>query len=84
MLDADKFRCMRDLVVEAEKVGGTRAEEADVVEARAYIERIRGLRRESAKRYYHSHPDYRARHLAKMAEYCRNKQDPKKTSEIIS
>lgn len=82
MRDADKFRSLRDLVEEADKVGGTRAEEADVVEARAYVERIRTMRREAAKRYYHSHPDYRARHYAKMAEYCRNKQ--KETQKKIT
>ena len=54
----------------------------EVEQAREYLDRVRAWRQGQFKRYYHSHPEFRARHLEKVAEYDRQKARQKRAADI--
>lgn len=79
--DNDKFRKARELVAEAEAVGGARLQDPDVVAAQAYLDHIRAKRRAHFKDYYNTHPEFRERHREKVAAYDRAKYAAKKAQK---
>ena len=71
---AQRVRDARALVEQAEKEGEGSTLRPEVVQAREYLERVRSWNKEGRfKRYYDSHPEFRERHRAKMAEYSRQR-----------
>lgn len=48
-------------------------------------DKVRQIERESNRRYYHSHPDYRARQIAKSQEWHRaRKADPERYAAFLA
>jgi len=80
--DNDKFRKCRELIDEAEAVGGARLQDPEVVAAQAYVDEIRAKRRTHFKDYYNSNPEFRIRHREKVAAYDRAKYAAKKEAKM--
>lgn len=76
--EAERFRASRRLADEALAEGGARLQAPEVVAALEHVERVRTQRRSHFKKYYHTHPEFRERHLEKVAAYDRAKAAEKK------